>query len=498
MSRTLDFSPEIRRNSGEAMTTPSRFSAMSAVQRAESLLDPGTFVPLADVSDAPFVVGSGLLADAPVLVALTDGHVRGGTIGMREAGILAGVAESAVSGTVRSRRPVALILGFDTGGVRVEEGPIALAAASAVGVALARLTLTGVHLAAVISGPRGCFGAPAVMAALPERIIMTADAHWGLTGPKLLGDVLNGTTPEREALEATAAGNRVANGDAHVVVPDEADAVRWQLRAFVRDVIAEARRAPLVAPLQDRIAASAAVTAALQSRLRDNAVTLRHATPPARRRRDLLRYSFRGQWKPTAPIQHRGLVDAALGTLGERPALGFIVGPEQARSSGVGIEEAAVVTEMLRAATQPAGAERAAILTFLFCQGHAVDFAQERFGLHRALAECLRAMVAARLLGHPIVSILGGGTYGAAYLALAAPSHRILAMRGTSVAPMAPQVMQAFQALRGHKAGEEPQAQLAELIPDIRMVDSVIRLPRVLREELTTLLETVRPEVDAA
>ncbi|MBI3785327.1 MAG: hypothetical protein HY270_18195 [Deltaproteobacteria bacterium] len=127
-----------------------------------------------------------------------------------------------------------------------------------------------------------------------------------------------------------------------------------------------------------------------------------------------------------------------------------------------------------------------------------IDLAQERFGLPRALAECLRSMVGARLLGHPIVSVLGGGTYGAAYLSLAAPSHRILALRGTSVAPMAPQVLQAFQALRGQKSGQEAQAQVAELIPDIRIVESVIRLPRALREELLGLLETVRPEVDAA
>ncbi|HEX7406468.1 MAG TPA: biotin-independent malonate decarboxylase subunit gamma [Candidatus Binatia bacterium] len=142
---------------------------------------------------------------------------------------------------------------------------------------------------------------------------------------------------------------------------------------------------------------------------------------------------------------------------------------------------------MIGRAVRQATSEPAAILTFLFCQGHAVDAAQERVGLHRALAECLRAMVAARLRGHPIVSILGGGTYGAAYLALAAPSHRILAMRGTSVAPLAPQVLQAFEALRGRKTVQREGAQLAELIPDIRMVESIIRLPRVLREELTKL-----------
>jgi hypothetical protein len=84
---------------------------------------------------------------------------------------------------------------------------------------------------------------------------------------------------------------------------------------------------------------------------------------------------------------------------------------------------------------------------------------------------------------------VGGGTYGAAYLALAAPSHRVLAMRGTSIAPMAPDVLRAFQSLRGKKAGQEPEAQLAELIPEIRIVESVIRLPRVLREEIFTLLD---------
>jgi malonate decarboxylase beta subunit len=433
----------------------------------------------------PLVVGSGRVGTSPVLIALTEGHVLGGTIGVCEAQVLARIADAAATG---HERPSRLIIGFDTGGVRVEEGPRALAAAAAVGVSLARLTLLGVRLAAVISGPRGCFGAPAVMAALPERIIMTDNAHWGLTGPKLFGGMPDGTTPEREALLATSAATRLSNGDAHAVVPDTPDAVRAELVAFA----AAAGREPVLPSLTERIATSAAVAAQLQGRLH----TARAAAPLVPpRRRDLLRYSFRGQWKPTGPMLRRGLVHAALGTLGERPALGIIVGPEPVQGGGVGIEEAAVITEMLQRAVTAGGAERAPILTFLFCQGHAVDFTQERFGLPRALAECLRALVAARLRGHPIISVLGGGTYGAAYLALAAPSHRILAMRGTSVAPMSPEVLKAFQALRG-RAAPETRPQLAELIPDIRIVESVIRLPRVLREELTRLLEAERPECE--
>jgi malonate decarboxylase beta subunit len=467
------------------------FSDMPAAQRVERILDGDTFAPLTGItSESPLVVGAGALDGVPVLVAFTDGYVHGGTIGMRESGILARLAESAVTSDARGRRPAALIIGFDTGGVRVEEGPLALAAASAAGVALARLSLQGVHLAAVISGPRGCFGAPAVMAALPDRIIMTEGAQWGLTGPKLFGDAgvagrqvapPHRATAEQEALAATGAANRLRNGDAHRVVTDRAADVRAALVEFIAAIQAGAPRS-----LEDRLNESAAVAAALQARLR--ADTSWRPAPvefaDKARRRDLLRYSFRGQWKPAGSIQRRGLVQAALGTLANYPALGFVVGPEQTRGSGVGIEEAAVVTDMLAHAARERGAQPAAVLTFLFCQGHAVDLAQERVGLARALAECLRAMLAARILGHPIVSVLGGGTYGAAYLALAAPSHRILAMRGTSVAPMAPEVLQAFEALRGHKAAQGEGAQLADLIPDIRMVDSAIRLPRVLREEL--------------
>jgi acetyl-CoA carboxylase beta subunit len=459
------------------------------------LLDPDTFTPLTGVgTDTPLIAGTGTIDGEPVLIALTDGHVHGGTVGLREASVLAQLTERAMVPAALGRHPVTFILGLDTGGVRVDEGPVALAAASAVGVALARLTLTGARLATVISGPRGCFGALAVMAALPERIIMTEDAHWGLTGPRLFGGLDKGVMAEGDGFAATAAATRRANGDAHVLVADDLHAVRDQLRAFVHEVASTPATAM---PLEERLAGSAAIAATLQARLHAASAVLPQPTVPSRRR-DLLRYSFRGQWKPTGPVQRRGLVHAALGTLGHRPALGFIIGRERTDGNGVGIEETAVVTEMLRIAAAQKGAERAAILTFLFCQGHAVDLTQERFGLPRALAECLRSMVAARLLGHPIVSVLGGGTYGAAYLALAAPSHRILAMRGTAVAPMAPRVLQAFQALRGAKAGQEAGAQLAELIPDIRMVESVIRLPRVLRDELSALLETVRPEVDAA
>lgn len=466
------------------MADPS-YSALSASERAGAILDPGSFAPRPAIpDDIPLAIGTGRIEGRPVVVALIDGHRHGGTLGVREATVLDDVLDAALPDGADASSAPALVLGFDTGGVRVEEGPVALAAVSAVGVQLARLVARGVRVVSVISGPRGCFGAPSVMAALPQAVIMTDDAHWGLTGPKLIERVRAEDGPddgaEVSSFVASAAAQRLANGDAHAVAADTATGVRAALCGSLRDMPQRAED-----PVQI-IARSRAICATLLARLQA-APEFEPYEPSRRRRRDLLRFSFRGQWQPQGEVRHGGLVHAALGTLGPRQALSLIVGPEQGKGRGVGIEEAALVTAMLDEAARLDGPP-AAVLSFVFCQGHVVDSTQERFGLHRALAECLRALVAARLRGQPIISTLGGGTYGAAYLAFAAPSHRVLAMQGTSVAPMAPDVLAAFQDLRGRKPGHDPQAHLAAQIPAVRIVESVIRLPRVLRQELAAMI----------
>src|SRR5579862_4646541 len=126
------------------MTAPATFSGLRARQRAEALLEAGTLEPISTAAaDTSLVAGAGRMAGVPVLVAFIDGHVRGGTIGVAESSLLADLADRA-SDNRRGGRLLPVVIGLDTGGVRVEEGPRALAAASAVGVALARLTLIGV------------------------------------------------------------------------------------------------------------------------------------------------------------------------------------------------------------------------------------------------------------------------------------------------------------------------------------------------------------------
>lgn len=458
------------------------FSALSAAERAAALVDPGTLAALQiePASRGALWAGGGMIDGRPVLLALTEGRDRGGTIGVEETRVF-----TAVSAAAEQRR-IPIVTVWDTGGVRIHEGPAALGAASAVGIALARLALLGVPVASVVTAPRGCFGAPSVIAATAHYAVATAPAHWGLTGPTLLeGD--GKPVSERAGRAATAARHRHRAGQVDALVADSSRAIRGALRRFL------AAPAQPVGPLQV-LNDCVAETAALQRRLHSDTPRRSARDPQVDRQRDFFKYSFRGHWQPTGPEVRQGHVHAAMGLLSDKPALGIIVGPQRPHE-GIGIEDAHAVARMVRHVAGARGAARAPIVIFLFCRGHANALRQERAGLPWALAACLRSLVVARLLGHPLLCVLGGGAYGAAYLALAAPSHRILAMRGTSIAPMAPRVLAAFQRLRGMRAGVEAPPDLAQLIPDIRIVESVVRLPRVLRDEITAAIDEVQPEI---
>lgn len=456
------------------MNTTAPFSALTAATRAQALLDPDS---LALLHATPTVwIGEGTIDGRPLLIALTDGHQRGGTLGVEDARALARVTGR--------RRHKPIVMCWDTGGVRVQEGSPALAAVAAIGVGLTRLALLGTPVASVISGPRGCFGAPSVVAATAHTTIITDDAHWGLTGPTLL-DTAQGLVDEAVGRSATAARLRHQRGQVSHLVADSAASIRGALSAFLAQSLEQA--SPLA--VLDRCVARTEELARQLGRHRTAGSAPGGSTENGRHR-DFFRYSIRGQWTPGTPEIRRGHVHAAWGELNRRPALVLIVGGERS-PRGIGIEDAAAVTGMVRFAVAQPG--RAPIVTFLFCRGHDNDLAEEQAGLPIALAECLKSLVAARLLGHPLLCVLGGGAYGAAYLSLAAPSHRILAIRGTTVAPMAPRVLAAFQRLRGIRNDPQTPQDLAQLIPEIRIVESVVRLPRALNEEWTAARRTVRP-----
>ncbi|MBX3027245.1 hypothetical protein KF840_20300 [bacterium] len=448
---------------------PTPFTALSAGERAAALADPGTLQILGADPGVGMVTAQAAIDGRRVLLAVSDGRLRGGTVGHGEARQLGDLIARA------ERRRGAVVLCWNTGGVRVQDGPAALGEASALGVRLARLALCGTPVVNLVSGPRGCFGAPSVIAAVGHATLLTRDALWGLTGPQLL----EGGAAEHDVARAVmAAPARRRAAHATGLVEDS--------RAAVRQAIAGALATPLrrVGPAA-ALAQGLAITGHLLAQLDP-------PEPPAAaaraRRRDLFAYSFRGQWHATEPSVRLGLVHAAWGDLRGVRTLGIIVGPDRS-PHGIGVAEAHAVLQAVHQAVR--AAPGAPIITFLFCRGHASDLRQERAGISRALAECLRGLMVARLAGHPLLCVLGGGAYGAAYLSIAAPSHRILAIQGTTVAPMAPRVLATFQQLRDLRDAAPAGDNLAAMIPGIRIVDSVVRLPRALGEEFTAVRDRV-------
>lgn len=463
------------------MARSEKFSALSPEARAAVLADAGSLAPLIEPGPrrAAVWLGRGRIDGRRVLLALTDGHDRGGTVGVEEARALSALAGAAE----QERDPV--VVCWDTGGVRVQDGSAALAATSAVGVGLARLALLGVPLVSVVAGPRGCFGAPAVLAAAAHRTIILGGAHWGLTGPKLL-HAGSGPATESAGRAATSAAHHARAGHAAALVRDSPADVR----AAVRDSLSWRAK---------RLAAKSAVGASVRRigrllaalRTRRNGGTVEKA-----RRRDLLQYSVRGYWKATGPEIRAAHVHATWGEFDGARTMAIIVGPERSHE-GIGIEDAYTVASTVRSVVAEGGRERAPIVIFLFCRSHSHDVEQERAGLPLALAECMKSLLVARLSGHPLLCLLGGGAYGAAYLSLAAPCHRVLAIRGTTVAPMAPRILAAFQRLRGMREAPDTPEDLARLIPEINIVRSIVALPRALRDEVARARAEVRPEIAA-
>jgi acetyl-CoA carboxylase carboxyltransferase component len=441
---------------------PTSFTALSAAERAAALADPGTLRILRADPSSSVVTAHAVIDGRRALVALTDGRLRGGTIGRVEARQLCELVALA------ERRRIPVVMCWNTGGVRVQEGPAALAEASALGVRLTRLALRGTPVVTLVSGPRGCFGAPSVIAAVGHATLLTRDALWGLTGPQLL----EGGDADHDAARALmAAPARRRAGHASGLADDTPTAIRHALASALATPLA---RVGVATALERGLAVTRRLLAQLDPPESD-------AVGPGARQRDFFAYSFRGQWRTTAPSVRLGLVHASWGELRGARTLGIILGPERS-PHGIGVAEAhAVLQAVLEAVRTAPGVP---IVTFLFCRGHASNLRQERAGISRALAECLRGLTAARLAGHPLLCVLGGGAYGAAYLSIAAPSHRILAIQGTTVAPMAPRVLATFRRLREIHGAAHAGDDLAAMIPEIRIVESVVRLPRALGEEV--------------
>lgn len=224
------------------------FIELSARERAKALLDEGTFRELLDPfarvmspwlvkqnivpqADDGVVIAKGSIQERPVVLISIEGLFQGGSLGEVGGAKIAGALELAVEDNLKGI-PTAAILLLETGGVRLQEANLGLAAIAEIQAAIVNLRQYQPVLA-VVAGSVGCFGGMSIAAGLCSCIVMTKEGRLGLNGPQVIeqeAGVQEYNAKDRPFIWSITGGNqRFASGLADAYVDDDRQKIREQV-----------------------------------------------------------------------------------------------------------------------------------------------------------------------------------------------------------------------------------------------------------------------------
>jgi malonate decarboxylase beta subunit len=240
-----------------------RFTELSARERATALLDAGTFRELigpferlesphlepqgvVPACDDGVVVARGDLGGERAVVLAVEGLFQGGGIGEVSGAKIAGALELALRDAERGH-PVRPVLLLETGGIRLQEANLGLLAIAEIHAAIVALR-SRVPVVGVVAGMVGCFGGMAIAAGLCSYVVMTREGRLGLNGPQVIeqeAGVAELDSEDRRLVWETIGGEqRVATGIADALVEDDVAAIAGAVRiAFEAGLPAEHRSA---------------------------------------------------------------------------------------------------------------------------------------------------------------------------------------------------------------------------------------------------------------
>lgn len=224
------------------------FIELSARERAKALLDEGTFRELLDPfarvmspwlvkqnivpqADDGVVIAKGSIQEHPVVLISIEGLFQGGSLGEVGGAKIAGALELAVEDNLKGI-PTAAILLLETGGVRLQEANLGLAAIAEIQAAIVNLRQYQ-PVIAVVAGSVGCFGGMSIAAGLCSYIVMTQEGRLGLNGPQVIeqeAGVQEYNARDRPFIWSITGGNqRFASGLADAYVDDDRQKIRQQV-----------------------------------------------------------------------------------------------------------------------------------------------------------------------------------------------------------------------------------------------------------------------------
>ncbi|HAV3580635.1 biotin-independent malonate decarboxylase subunit beta [Acinetobacter baumannii] len=232
----------------ESLLNKQDFIELSARERAKALLDEGTFRELLDPfarvmspwlvqqnivpqADDGVVIAKGSIQERPVVLISIEGLFQGGSLGEVGGAKIAGALELAVEDNLKGI-PTAAILLLETGGVRLQEANLGLAAIAEIQAAIVHLRQYQ-PVIAVVAGSVGCFGGMSIAAGLCSYIVMTQEGRLGLNGPQVIeqeAGVQEYNAKDRPFIWSITGGNqRFTSGLVDAYVDDDRQKIRQQV-----------------------------------------------------------------------------------------------------------------------------------------------------------------------------------------------------------------------------------------------------------------------------
>ena len=177
------------------------FIELDARERARAVLDPHSFrellgpfdrlkspwLPMQGIvaqADDGVVIARGTIAGESAVVAAIEGAFQGGSMGEVAGAKIAGALELALRDCLDGK-PTRVVLLLETGGVRLQEANLGLAAIAEIHAGIVALR-RHVPVIGVIAGLVGCFGGMSLAAALCSYLIVTREARLGMNGPEVI------------------------------------------------------------------------------------------------------------------------------------------------------------------------------------------------------------------------------------------------------------------------------------------------------------------------
>ncbi|RFA08114.1 hypothetical protein B7R54_01950 [Subtercola boreus] len=419
-------------------------------------------------SDDGLVVVRGTVEGRATVVIAIEQAFQGGGIGEVSGAKIAAALGSALRDTLAGR-PTAAVLLLETGGVRLQEANLGLAA---VAEACAGVLALREHqpVVALIAGGLGSFGGMSIVAALCSSVIMTREARLGLNGPEVIeseAGIREFDAADHALVWSIDGGvQRHSLHQADVLVPDDTEPIRLAVAEAVAALAAPRVHAPADEPAgPDDLATRDVRTPASRAldTLRRHLAAIDPADPPAPA--DLGAILDSAAEAPLAPrgVTTRGLDPAAgRGTawtialadtapaflestllqatleLAGQPATLLTVVPDpgspyhRARHGEVGLLEGLALAERITQITAEDAAapveKKRPIIAIVDLPSQAYGLLEEMMGIHLHLAAAADAYATARAAGHPVVALVVGTALSGGFLAHGLQANQILAL----------------------------------------------------------------------